>query len=175
MLAADCSDFQSTGSFAWFALRVRSNHEQTSSTALQSRGLETFLPSFKLRRRWSDRVRIIDQPLFPGYVFCRFNPDDRGDVVRAPGVVHVVSTGRELLPVDPAELNHIRTVVMAEMKAQPHPFLKIGQRVRIDHGPLAGAEGVLTSANGVSSLVLSLRLLQRSLSVEVDATWIRPL
>jgi len=64
---------------------------------------------------------------------------------------------------------------MAEMKAQPHPFLKIGQRVRIDHGPLAGAEGVLTSANGVSSLVLSISLLQRSLSVEVDATWIRPL
>lgn len=159
----------------WFALRVRSNFEHHSCNALTIRGLETFLPSFKARRRWSDRVKVIDQPLFPGYVFCRFGPHERVNVLRAPGVVHVVSSGNEPLPVDEFELNHIRTVVMAELAANPHPFLRIGQRVRIDRGPLTGAEGIFTAHKGKSSVVLSISLLQRSIAVEVDADWVRGL
>jgi len=175
MLAAHYTSETNTESISWFALRVRSNFEHHSCNALTNRGLETFLPSFKARRRWSDRVKVIDQPLFPGYVFCRFDPDERANVLRAPGVVHVVSSGHDLLPVDESELNHIRTVVMADLAANPHPFLRIGQRVRIDRGPLTGAEGIFTARNGQSSLILSISLLQRSIAVEVDAEWVRGL
>ena len=175
MLAAQRPTETGMENVAWFAVRVRSNFEQKSHEALTSRGLETFYPSFKLRRRWSDRVKVIDQPLFPGYLFCRFTPDERATVLRTPGVVHVVCSGREPVPVDESELNHIRTVVMAELAANPHPFLKIGQRVRLDRGPLAGAEGLLTALNGKSSLILSISLLQRSIAVEVDADWVRGL
>jgi len=175
MLAAHLTTEIHIRKIPWYALRVRSNFEQQSYNALTIRGLEAFLPSFKVRRRWSDRVKLIDQPLFPGYVFCRFSPDERATVLRAPGVVHVVSSGRDPLPVDESELNHIRTVVMAELAVNPHPFLKIGQRVRIDRGPLAGAEGIFTAPNGKSSLILTISLLQRSIAVEVDAAWIRVL
>jgi transcription antitermination factor NusG len=175
MLVAQPTSKANAVDIPWFALRVRSNFEHTSANALQMRGLETFLPSFKVRRRWSDRVKVIDQPLFPGYVFCRFDPDERVSVLRAPGVVHVVSSGYDPLPVDESELKHIRTVVMAELAVNPHPFLRAGQRVRIDRGPLTGAEGIITVANGKSSLILSISLLQRSVAVEVDADWIRTL
>lgn len=158
----------------WYALRVRSNFERTSSDALQMRGLDTFLPTVKLRRRWSDRVKVIDQPLFPGYVFCRFDSEDRINVVRAPGVVHVVGAGNEPQPVDPTEIEYVRTVVLAELAAKPHPFLNAGQNVRIDRGPLAGAQGIITAANGTTSLILSISLLQRSIAVEVNADWVRP-
>ena len=175
MLAKQYNAETNTGNVPWFALRVRSNFEQHSCNALTIRGLEAFHPSFKARRRWSDRVKMIDQSLFPGYVFCRFGPDERVNVLRAPGVVHVVSSGNDPLPVDESEINHIRTVVMAELAANPHPFLRVGQRVRIDRGPLTGAEGILTALNGKSSLILSISLLQRSIAVEVDADWVRGL
>lgn len=157
----------------WYALRVRSNFERTSSEALQMRGLDTFLPSVKLRRRWSDRVKVIDQPLFPGYVFCRFDREDRINVMRAPGVVHVVGAGSEPQPVDPTEIEYVRTVVLAELAAKPHPFLKAGQHVRVDRGPLAGTQGIITAINGTKSLILSISLLQRSIAVEVNADWVR--
>jgi transcription antitermination factor NusG len=163
----------STVGTPWYALRVRSNFERTSANALDVRGLETFLPAVKTSRRWSDRVKVIEQPLFPGYVFCRFDPDERVNVLRVPGVVQIVSSGHDPIPVDEAELRYVRNVVLSELTASPHPFLKIGQHVRIDRGPLAGAEGVLTARNGKSSLILSISLLQRSIAVEVDADWVR--
>lgn len=171
-MEAQFSTAPNTEAISWFALRVRSNFEQNSCNALASRGLEAFHPSFKARRRWSDRIKTIDQPLFPGYVFCRFSPVERVNVLRAPGVVHIVSSGHDLLPVDESELHHIRTVVMAELAASPHPFLKVGQKVRIDRGPLAGAEGIFTALQGKSSLILSISLLQRSVAVEVNADWV---
>ncbi len=134
--------------------------------------METFLPSVKLRRRWSDRVKVIDQPLFPGYVFCRFALSDRGSVLRTPGVVQVVGAGASPVPVAEAELRYIRTVVVEELAARPHPYLAIGQAVRLHRGPLAGAEGILTAVNGKDSLVLSIGLLQRSVAVEVEADWV---
>ncbi|MBL8237972.1 MAG: UpxY family transcription antiterminator [Bryobacterales bacterium] len=175
MLVTDYNSELHAENPAWFAVRVRSNFEQQSCNALNNRGLATFLPSFKRRRRWSDRVKMIDQPLFPGYLFCSFDKDERAQVLRAPGVVHIVSSGQDPLPVNESELHHIRTVVLAEMAANPHPFLKIGQRVRIDRGPLTGAEGILTALDGKSSLILSISLLQRSIAVEVNADWVRGL
>lgn len=158
----------------WFALRVRSNFEETSYKSLCGTGLEAFLPSVKIRRRWSDRVKVVNQPLFPGYVFSRFDPTQRADILRTPGVVHVVSSGGTPLPVAESELNYIRTVVLAELESAPHPFIIVGQRMRIVRGPLAGAEGVITTDPGSTALILSISLLQRSIAVKVEPDWLRP-
>lgn len=156
----------------WYAVRVRSNFEQICAAGIQNRGFETFLPSYQVRRKWSDRVKTIQRPLFPGYLFCRFDASIRSEIAQSPGVVHIVGSGREILPVDQVELNYIRTVVMARVAASPYPFLKSGQRILIQNGPLAGIEGVLESIKGIDTLIVSITLLQRSVAVEVAAEWI---
>ncbi len=138
----------------WYALRVRSQHEQMVGAHLQGRGYKSFLPLYKSRRRWSDRFKEIEQPLFPGYVFCQFNPLNQLPILSIPGVVHVVGVGRT--PV------------------QPWPFLRVGHKVRIEYGPLSGLEGILLGFGGHQRLVLSVTLLQRSVAVQVDEAWVRP-
>jgi transcription antitermination factor NusG len=159
----------------WYALRVRSRHENTVATHLQARGYESFLPLYKCKRRWSDRFKEIDLPLFDGYVFCRFNPLNRLPVLAVPGVVHVVGVARNPLPIDDTEIAAIQTAVKSGLPRQPWPFLEIGHTVKIEHGPLCGAEGILLGFRGNRRLVLSVTLLQRSVAVQVDESWVQPI
>lgn len=158
----------------WFALRVRSNFEETSYKSLCGAGLEAFLPGVKILRRWSDRVKVVNKPLFPGYVFSRFDPTQRADILRTPGVVHIINSSGVPLPIPESELNYIRTVILADLESAPHPFIRVGERMRIVHGPLVGAEGVITTANGSTALILSISLLQRSIAVKVEPDWLQP-
>jgi transcription antitermination factor NusG len=162
-------------SHPWYALRVKSRYERPVASHLQARGYESFLPMYKSRRRWSDRFKEIELPLFPGYVFCQFNHLNRLPVLTIPGVVHIVGIGRTLVPLDDAEVAAIQAVVKSGLTSQPWPFLQIGHRVRIEHGPLCGVEGILTGFRGHQRLVLSVTLLQRSIAVQVDAAWVQPL
>jgi transcription antitermination factor NusG len=157
----------------WYALRVRSRHESTVATHLQARGYESFLPLYKCRRRWSDRFKEIDLPLFAGYVFCRFNLQNRLPVLAIPGVVHVVGVGRSPVPIDATEIVAIQTAVKSGLSREPWPFLELGDRVKIAHGPLCGVEGILFGFRGNQRLVLSVTLLQRSVAVQVDASWVQ--
>lgn len=159
---------------SWYALRVRSRFENTVATHLQARGYESFLPLYKCRHQWSDRFREIELPLFSGYVFCRFNPLNRLPILTIPGVVHVVGVGRNLVAIDESEIAAIKTAVNSGLPRQPWPFLQIGQKVRIECGPLCGVEGILLSFRGHQRLVLSVTLLQRSVAVQVDAAWVLP-
>jgi transcription antitermination factor NusG len=158
----------------WFAIRVRSNYERTTAKHLRQRGYEEFCPSYKAQRRWSDRTKTVEQLLFPGYVFSRFNPHDRLPVLTAPGVVGMVGVGKTPSPIPDREIENIRTLVESGILLQPWPFLEVGQTVLIEHGPLAGVEGLLLELKGKSRLVVSIALLQRSVSAEVDRHWIRP-
>jgi transcription antitermination factor NusG len=160
---------------AWYALRVRSRHENTVASHLQARGYESFLPLYKSRHRWSDRLKEIELPLFAGYVFCRFDPLNRLPVLSVPGIVHVVGVGRTPLPIDETEIAAIEAAVRSGLPRQPWPFIEIGHKVRIEHGPLCGVEGILLGFRGHQRLVLSVTLLQRSVSVQVDEAWVRPL
>ena len=161
-------------SHAWFAVRVRSNHERISAVHLEERGYEEFTPSYKIERRWSDRKKEIEQLLFPGYVFCRLDPQDRLPVLTAPGVVGLVGCGRIPTAIPDQEIERIRTMVQSGLLVTPWPFLELGQTVLIEHGPLAGVEGILEEVKGKCRLIVSINLLRRSVGAEVDRHWVRP-
>ena len=161
--------------FPWYALWVRSRHEKSVAGILTSKGYETFLPMHKSRRRWSDRIQEVELPLIPGYVFCRFDPLNRMPVITTPGLVQIVSVGNTPEPVDNDEINALITAVEAGVHLQLWPFLKTGQRVSIEEGPLRSLEGILISTKGTDQLILSISLLQRSVAVAVDRRSVRPL
>jgi transcription antitermination factor NusG len=158
----------------WFAIRVKSRHERIIATALHSKGYDVFLPLYKSRRRWSDRIKTLELPLFPGYLFCRFEIMKRLPVITTPGILHVVGVGKTFIPVDEGEINAIQAVVASRLGVQPWPYLRVGQRVRIDRGPLNGVEGILLAVKNTHRLVISVTLLQRSVAVEVDEQWASP-
>src|SRR6516165_6650566 len=141
---------------------------------LRGRGYELFLPLYKCRRRWSDRYKEIELPLFPGYVFCQLNPLNRLPVLSIPGVVHIAGVGQVPLPVDAAEIVAIQTAIRSGLPRQPWPFLQIGHKVRVEYGPLCGIEGILLRFGSHQRLVLSVVLLQRSVAVQVDESWVQP-
>jgi transcription antitermination factor NusG len=160
--------------FPWFALRVKSRFEKKTALHLEGIGLEPFNPLYRSRRRWSDRVKEVDLPLFPGYVFCRFNPYDRLPVLQAPGVVSVVGFGGQPAPVDEGEIAAIQGIVHSGCPALPWPFLREGQRVRLVRGALRSLEGILLEVKNECRLVVSVTLLQRSVAVEIDRTDVEP-
>lgn len=159
----------------WFALQVRARHEIGVADHLRSKGYERFLPLHKIRKRWSDRVKQADSPLFPGYLFCRFNPQNRLPILKTPGVTQIVGYNHVPVAVDETEIQAIRALVASELPNQPCPFIQVGHRVRIESGPLRGIEGILTELKGTRKLVLSITLLQRSVSVEIDSAFVSPL
>jgi len=161
--------------YPWFALRVRSNYERIAVTHLRERGYEDFAPSYKIEKRWSDRTKLIDQYLFPGYIFCRFDPNDRLPILTVPGVVDLVGFGKMPEHVPDAEIERVRRMVESGLVVTPHPYVQVGQAVLIERGPLSGVEGILVDVRGKVRLVVSVNLLQRSVSAEVDRNSIRPI
>ena len=175
LFAAEMRVRPGNASYPWFALRVRSRYENTVATILGGKGYEWFLPLYKSRRRWSDRIKEIELPLFPGYVFCRFDLQHRLPILTTPGVVTVVGIGKRPVPIDDAEIAAIQAALRSGLSTRPWPFLEIGQRVRVEYGPLCGLEGILLDFKGHHRLILSVILLQRSVAVEVDGAWVIPI
>ena len=163
------------GDHPWFALRVRSNFERTSALSLSQKGYETFLPTYQRRTRRWDRTVDVEVPLFPSYVFCRFDFHRRLPILMTPGVVHIVGNGSLPTPVSSEEISAVRAIVASNVGAERWPFLQVGQRVRITAGPLAGLEGILVQLKGSHRLVVSITLLQRSVAAVIDGGWVQPL
>ena len=159
----------------WYALRIRSHYENTVASHLHARGFESFLPLYLCRRRWSDRFKEFELPLFPGYVFCRFDPLNRLPILSIPGVVKPVTIGTTPVPVDDTEIAAIQAAVKTRLRTSPWPYLRVGQRVRIEQGPLCGIEGILVGFRGQARLVLSVSPLQSSIAVQVEENWVQPL
>jgi transcription antitermination factor NusG len=116
----------------------------------------------------------VEAALFPGYLFCRLNPDKALPVLTTAGVYDIVRVGERVQPIDAAEIEAIRRLVASSCSAKPWPYLKSGDRVRVEFGSLAGVEGLLVSEKGVDRLILSISMLQRSVCVEIDRTWVQP-
>jgi transcription antitermination factor NusG len=159
----------------WFALQVRGRYEDTIAKNLAGKGYECFHPVHKCRRRWSDRFKEVEQPLFPGYIFCRLNVIYRLPILTTPGVISIVGVAKIPVPVDETEIAAIRLAVNSGLPSGPWPFLQIGRKVRIDYGPLCGLEGILIDFKGATRLILSVTLLQRSVAVELENAWVTPL
>jgi len=140
---------------------------------LRAKGYEDFLPMYSMRRRWSDRMKMVEMPLFPGYVFCRFDPGVRLPILKVATVMSVAGLGKTPEPIPDSEIVALQVVCKSGVEAIPCPYLTVGAKVRLTQGPLSGVEGILTEANA-NSIILSVTLLQRSVSVKVDREWIEP-
>jgi transcription antitermination factor NusG len=158
----------------WFALKVRSRAEKTVADTLSGRGLEVFCPTYLESRQYSDRVKSLHSPLFPGYLFCKLAWTNRLPALSTPNVEYIVGFGTQPTPVNPAEVDAIQAVVRSGALCQPHPFLRLGQRVRMRAGPLTDLEGILVGSRGRHRLIVSVDLLQRSIATEVDSAHVRP-
>ena len=159
----------------WYALKIRANHERVVGLHLIDRGYEQFSPSYKTEAKWSDRKKCTERFLFPGYVFCRLHAQDRLPVLTVPGVVGVIGFGSGPVAVPDTEIARIRTLVNSGFLVTPWPYLSVGERVLIERGPLAGVEGILHAIKGRARIVVSIPMLQRSVSSEVERCWVRPL
>lgn len=164
-----------TGGKQWYALQIQSRRARLASTALRGKGFEEFLPVSRVQRRWSDRAKLMDVPLFPGYLFCRFEPYDRlVPVISTPGVIGIVGANKKPTPVPEEEIEAVRRVLLSGLFAYPCPFVTVGSRVLIGRGPLTGIEGIVTNTDKLYRLIVSVTLLQRSVAVEIDREWAWP-
>ncbi len=158
----------------WFALQVKSRWESSTALFLSGKGYETFLPEYALKKKWSGKMRETNAPLFPGYIFCHFDPQNRLPILITPGVVAVVGRGRIPVPIEDSEIASIQTVIASGFPAQPWPYLEIGQRIRIEDDVLNGLEGILVNFKGKRRIVVSVSLLRRSVALEIDRSVVRP-
>lgn len=156
----------------WFAIQVRSQYESVVYTSLTSKEYDVFLPT--IRSRHSTRTRTKDAPLFPGYLFCRLSMSNRLPVLITPGVIRIVGSGGVPIPVDNPEIQAVQAIANSGREAVAVPFATVGERVRIEKGPLQGVEGILLSLRGSRRLVVSVSLLQRSVAVEIDSEYVVP-
>ncbi len=161
--------------YPWYAVQVRPKFERIVASTLLGKGYEGFLPVYRCKRRWSDRIKELELPLFSGYLFCRFDISKRLPILVTPGVVRIVGIGRAPVPVEENEMSAILSIVLAGANAEPCPYVHVGQRVRVDRGTFSGVEGILVAVKKPARLVVSVTLLQRSIAVEVDEAWVTPI
>jgi transcription antitermination factor NusG len=159
----------------WFAIWTRSRHEQVVREQLERKHLVAFLPTITRWSRWKDRKKKIDWPLFPGYCFAQFNPDDVLPILKCTGVVSIVSVEGRPAPIPEYELDSIRLLVGSDLQFDPCPLIREGMMVEVTHGPLRGVIGRLLRKDAPKArLVLSVDLIGQAVSVDVDAADVKP-
>lgn len=162
-------DFSGRDEF-WYAIRTRSRHEKIVNKQLEEKCIPTYLPVVKEVHRWSDRRKLVEQPIFPGYVFVRITNtgENRAPVLMTTGVIGFVGEQGKGLPIPDKQIADIRTLLTSEVPFSDFPFLRLGQRVRIRGGCLDGIEGILSAKNSDRSVVVSVEIVQRSLAIRVS-------
>lgn len=156
----------------WHAIRTRTGREKYATLLLENAGYECYLPLIKFTRQWSDGARDTAVPLFPEYLFCRMNPDNRVPVLMTPGVLHIAGVGERVLPVDERQISAIQHVGKSGVSMIPWPYLQTGQVVCLENGPLSGLSGILLRIKSGLRFVLSVSLLRRSVAVDINRGWI---
>src|SRR5262249_50034043 len=152
----------------WIALVVRPRSEHKAEAGLCNAGIETFVAWHGVRRRWSDRVKVVRENLFPGYVFCRSTYANRMVIMRQPGVESIVTFNRAPAPIPDQDIDAVRVLLECGVPLGPWPFLTTGQRVRIERGLLSGIEGTIVRDAAAWRIVVSIQALQRSVAVQVE-------
>jgi len=161
---------------SWYAVQTRSRHEKLVARQLEALGFVTFLPLSQQMREWSDRRKLVEFPLFPGYAFLQmvYEPDERLRVLRTEGVVSFVGTHGQGIPIPDKQIEDIQALLASKVPFENHPFLKVGQRVRIRGGSLNGTEGILVGHDSDRALVISVELIQRSVSIRLQGYEVEP-
>jgi transcription termination/antitermination protein NusG len=159
-----------TADSSWFAVQTRPRHEKKVNLGLQDKGIQSFLPFHREKRRWSDRQQWIEWPLFSHYVFVRIplTAESRVRVLRTSGVVRFAGAPGGGTPVPDEQIENLQVIVAQRIPLVPHEFIKIGERVRIRGGALNGIEGVLAAIKNDRSLVVSVDLIQKSVAIRID-------
>jgi len=158
----------------WFALQLRPRFEKVVAMHLRGKGYEEYLPVYHSRRKWSDRVKVVELPLFPGYIFSKFDIRDRLPILVIPGVMSVVGFGGVPMPIVEDEIAAVNRVVASGLNYGPWPRINTGESVKIKYGPLSGLEGVVMEIKKAYHLIISVNLLQRSVAVEIDRDCVMP-
>jgi len=158
----------------WFVLQVMPRHEKSVDKILEYRGCTHFLPTYRVRRRWSDRVRFVEQPLFPGYVFCRSQGNLMEVIRSAPGIICIVAFGGRPHPVPDKEIEALQKIVRGEREYCASPYLNMGRKVQVISGPLTGVSGTIMQFKNRDRLVISLDVIMKSVSVEIDQSEVAP-
>jgi transcription antitermination factor NusG len=156
------------GSFYWFAVLVKTHQETPVARALQAKGYETFVPTYQVKRHWSDRAKIFDLPLFPTYAFCRFDPKIRHKIVSTPGVRAIVGFGKGPVPIGDTEIQSLKIVQASALPCAPGTFLNTGQKVEIVSGSLAGVKGSIISCSNRKHVVISIDLINACAIVDIE-------
>jgi transcriptional antiterminator NusG len=162
------------GTSPWFALRVRTKSESLVSSLLERKGYESFAPTYTIDRQYASRIKRVQAALFPGYVFCRFDPHDLLPVVTTPAVNSVVSFGPQPEQIPDCEIERVQRIAQHGSCVAPWAYMREGQRVRVRTGVLSGIEGYLVSFRKGHRLVIAAELLQRAVSLEIDAAQVLP-
>src|SRR5579871_5208373 len=159
----------------WYVLQVCPRREKWIADALRTKEYQVCLPLNFDRRQWSDRRKIVEVPVFPGYIFCEFDSNLQNPILETPGVFSILRTGRKPTPLEPDELQALRVLERAEVPMEPWPYLAVGDRVVVVGGVLDSLTGVLQNVKKVTRVVISVNLLQRAVSVEVPREFVKPL
>ncbi len=158
----------------WYAACTCPRHEKRVAEQFQNRNIEHFLPLYEAVHRWKDRRARVKLPLFPGYIFVHIAANERLRVLEVPSIAHIVSFSGQPTPLPDEEMERLRSG-LAQRSAQPHPYLKVGRRVRVKSGPFEGIEGILLRKKDNFRLVVSLDLILRSVALEIDGAEVEPL
>jgi len=164
-----------TGERCWLAAYTRSRHEIQVAEQLKLKEIDSLLPTFEKFTRWKDRVRRSKAPLFPGYVFVHASNAERVPVLQTSGVVHIVSVAGKPAPLQEAEIARLRACGTYASEIEPHPFLRVGQRVRVKHGPFAGWEGILLEKQNRKRLVITVEQIMKSVAVNLHGADVEPI
>jgi len=161
----------------WYALYTRSRFEKKMLSELTGRSIEVFLPMREILSRWKDRKKRIWVPLFPGYIFVNHvdTPENRFRVLNIPGAVRFISMEGHADPIPEQQILYIRTLLESSIAVDPYPYLQVGTRVEVSAGPLKGIHGILVEKRGKFRFVIQVDLIRQAVSVEIDASDVRPI
>jgi transcription termination/antitermination protein NusG len=160
---------------SWFALYVRPRHEKKVAQLLDEKGILQFLPLYRTRNKWADRMKTVELPLFAGYLFARFDPHKKLPILTTPGVLAILGDHTGPTPVKAEEFSALQRLVETDLSYDPLDHLAVGDAVRVDAGPLTGVIGSIVEFRRTKRLAIAISLLQRSVVVEIDMDWITPL
>jgi transcriptional antiterminator NusG len=152
----------------WYAVQSACNHERSIGKQLQERKIPFFLPSYKTESRWSDRIKMIERPLFPGYLFVEIDMRSRLEVLRIPSVVRLVGTSLGPVQIPREQIECLQRAMERKGEVAPHDYLNVGDRVRVAQGPFAGMSGILIHRENQLRVVVSIESIQRAFSLNID-------
>lgn len=152
----------------WYALYTCPRHEKRVAEQIERRNFSCFLPLYRSVRRWKDRRKELDLALFPGYVFVRMALANRLQILQLPGVVRLVSFNGQPTALPAEEIENLQGRLSGGLRIEPHPYLRVGRRVRVRSGPMQGLEGIVVRRTDRCRVVFSIDLIMRSVAVEVD-------